>query len=178
MSLQQLVQALQESALADWMRYTPRAMPVVEATHVLAAIAVFGTLLFVDLRLLGVRDARQPFSWISRQILPITWSAFGIGVSTGVLMFLTSAQVYSGNAAFRFKMLALLGAGLNMAFFQLVTLRGVAAWDQGKPTRAARVAGAISLLLWATVVLLGRWIGFTKGYDFTIPAGAVLDFGD
>jgi hypothetical protein len=32
------------------------------------------------------------------------------------------------------------------------------------------------LLLWAAVVLLGRWIGFTKGYDFTIPPGVDLGF--
>ena len=177
MSLQQLIHAIEDSALADWMRYTPRAMPVVEAVHVLAAITVFGTLLFVDLRLLGLVDARRPFTRVSRQILPITWGAFGISVFTGALMFATSAQVYFGNPAFRFKMLALLGAGLNMACFQLMTMRGVAAWDEGKPPRAARLASAVSILLWASVVLLGRWIGFTKGYDFTIPAGYSFDFG-
>ena len=32
------------------------------------------------------------------------------------------------------------------------------------------------MLLWAAVVLLGRWIGFTKGYDFTVPAGVDLSF--
>ena len=40
-----------------------------------------------------------------------------------------------------------------------------------RPLRAARIAGLASLVLWAAVVLLGRWIGFTKGYDFTIPPG-------
>jgi len=34
----------------------------------------------------------------------------------------------------------------------------------------------VSLLLWAAVVLLGRWIGFTKGYDFTVPASFELPF--
>ena len=32
----------------------------------------------------------------------------------------------------------------------------------------------LALVLWAAVVLLGRWIGFTKGYDFTIPPGVEL----
>jgi len=46
----------------------------------------------------------------------------------------------------------------------------------GKAPRAARIAGLLSLALWAAVVLLGRWIGFTKGYDFTIPPGVELEF--
>jgi hypothetical protein len=91
-------------------------------------------------------------------------------------MFTTSAHTYFGNAAFQLKALALLAAGLNMVVFQLLTARGIAAWDLGTPPRAARIAGVLSLLLWAAVVLLGRWIGFTKGYDFTIPPGVDLGF--
>jgi hypothetical protein len=91
-------------------------------------------------------------------------------------MFTTSVHTYVGNAAFQWKAVALLAAGLNMALFQLLTARRIATWDLGKPPRAARVAGLISLLLWAAVVLLGRWIGFTKGYDFAIPPGVELTF--
>ena len=91
-------------------------------------------------------------------------------------MFTTSALTYFGNAAFQWKALALLAAGLNMALFQLLTARGIASWDDAAPPHAARVAGVVSILLWAAVVLLGRWIGFTKGYDFTIPAGVELAF--
>ena len=158
------------------MRDTNPAMQLVEATHVLAAVMVFGTVLIVDLRLLGLRDSPRAFTRVSRETLPLTWLAFGISVITGSLMFTTSAQNYFGNPAFQLKALALLGAGLNVALFQLFTARGVAAWDFDKPPRAARIAGLVSILLWAAVVLLGRWIGFTKGYDFTIPPGVELTF--
>ena len=114
---------------------------------------------------------------ISHETLPLTWIAFGVSVITGVLMFSASAQTYVDNTAFQLKALALCGAGLNMALFQLVTARRTAAWDQCVPApRAVRVAGLASVLLWAAVVLLGRWIGFTKGYDFTIPPGVELGF--
>jgi hypothetical protein len=63
-----------------------------------------------------------------------------------------------------------LGAG-GHAFF------GAEAHRRRAASGLARVAaGALSLLLWAAVVLLGRWIGFTKGYDFTIPPGLELGF--
>jgi Family of unknown function (DUF6644) len=175
MSAQSFLESVQGSALAEWMRSTAGAMPVVEATHVVAAVLLFGTVLVVDLRLLGLADAPRAFTRVSRETLPLTWLAFGVAVITGTLMFTTSPLTYFGNAAFRWKALALLGAGANMIVFQRVTARGVGAWDRGAPApRAARAAGLASLVLWAAVVLLGRWIGFTKGYDFTIPPDVEL----
>jgi hypothetical protein len=176
MSTQSLLESIQGSALANWMRYTNGAMPVVEATHVLAAVLLFGTVLIVDLRLLGLVDSSRAFTRMSRETLRLTWLAFGASVITGSLMFTTSPQTYFYNAAFQWKALALLGAGLNMALFQLLTSRSATAWDENRrpPPNAARVAGVVSILLWAAVVLLGRWIGFTKGYDFAIPAGVEL----
>ena len=174
MNVQSILESIQGSALAEWMRNTNPAMQIVESTHVLAAVLVLGTVLIADLRLLGITDSQRAFSRIGRETLPLTWVAFALAVVTGSLMFTTSAQTYFGNAAFQFKALALLAAGLNMLLFQVLTARGIAAWDAGRPPRAARIAGVVSLLLWAAVVLLGRWIGFTKGYDFTIPSGVEL----
>jgi hypothetical protein len=95
-----------------------------------------------------------------------------------VLYFAANATTYWFNTAFRFKLLAILLAGLNMAVFQLITWRGVAAWDRGTPTpRAARLAGALSILIWTGVIVLGRIIGFTKGYDVPVPDDMDFDFG-
>ena len=176
MNTQSILDALQRSAAAEWMRGTS-AGQMVEATHVVAAVLLFGTVLVVDLRLLGLADARRAFTRISRETLPLAWLAFIISVITGSLMFAAGAHTYFGNTAFRLKALALLGAGLNMAVFQLLTGRGVAEWDQERAApRAARIAGLLSVVLWAAVVLLGRWIGFTKGYDFTMPPGLDFEF--
>ena len=175
MSVQEVLEGIQGSALAEWIRGTNAAMPVIEATHVVAAVMVLGTVLIVDLRLLKLTDSARALTRVTRETLPLTWAAFALAVGTGALMFTTSAATYFGNPAFRLKALALLAAGLNMALFQLSTTRGIAAWDIGAPPRAARVAGLVSLLLWASVVLLGRWIGFTKGYDFTIPPGVEFE---
>jgi hypothetical protein len=41
---------------------------------------------------------------------------------------------------------------------------------------AARIVGATSILIWTWVIVCGRWIGFTKGYDFTVPKEIDLDF--
>jgi hypothetical protein len=68
-------------------------------------------------------------------------------------------------------------AGINMMVFELMTAKTAPSWDKGvPPPNAARVAGALSIVLWLAVIVFGRWIGFTKGYDFTIPEDVQFDF--
>ena len=170
MSLVSVVQSIQDSGIAEWMRTSVKAMPIVESIHVLAAATVFGTVFIVDLRLLGFPNLRRPFTRVSDELLKLTWAAFFTALVTGALMFAANANTYYGNTAFRFKMLALLLAGLNMAIFQLVTFRTVGAWNTDvRPPSAARVAGVLSILVWVTVIFFARWIGFTKGYHFEAP---------
>jgi hypothetical protein len=64
-----------------------------------------------------------------------------------------------------------------MLVFQFITFRNVRNWDQDAPApAAARLAGLLSILLWITVIVFGRWIGFSKGYDFAIPEDVQFEF--
>ncbi len=138
--------------------------------HVLTAAVVFGTILIVDLRLLGFPNTHRSFTRIEHEVLRFTWGAFIISVVTGILMFAANATTYYGNTAFRLKMLALLLAGVNMAVFELVTKRRVASWDKDMtPAPAARFAGAASIVIWLAVLFIARWIAWTKGYNFDDP---------
>jgi hypothetical protein len=176
MTLHDLALTLGNSGLGIWMRSNVLAMPVVEAAHVLAAATVLGTVLVVDLRLLGFTDRKRAVTVISREMLGFTWAGFGLAVITGVMMFAANANTYYGNTAFRIKLLLLAAAGLNMVIFNLGALRSVVQWDLRQPApRAARVAAALSVLLWVSVIFVARWIGFTKGYDFAVPDNVDLD---
>jgi len=177
MDIPSIVQVIQDSAPADWMRTNVKAMPIVEAIHVLCAATVFGTILVVDLRLLGFPNTKRPFTRISHEMLRVTWIAFCFAVITGALMFAANANTYYANTAFRFKMLALILAGVNMLIFQLITYRTVGQWDTGvRPPLAGRLAGALSLTIWVTLICLARWIGFTKGYNFDVPTDVNFQF--
>lgn len=178
MDLMPLVESIHASGVAEWMRSSLKAMPIVEATHVLAVALVFGSIFIVDLRLLGLLETRRAFTKVADELLRITWAGFALAVVTGALMFAPNAITYYNNAAFRWKLAALAAAGINMAIFELMTVRGVGAWDYAKRTpSAARVAGLLSIALWLTVIVLGRWIGFSKGYDFTVPEDIQFEFG-
>jgi hypothetical protein len=168
---------LQQSGISEWMRGSLKALPIIEAIHVMAVAVVFGTIFIVDLRLLGYRDMARPFSRVFGETLRWTWIGFGLAVVTGSLLFLPNARTYVANTAFALKMLGLLGAGINMAVFELTTRRTVASWDSSAQVPlAARIVGATSILIWTWVIVCGRWIGFTKGYDFTVPKEIDLDF--
>jgi hypothetical protein len=171
-----IIQTINDSGIADWMRSSLKAMPFIEATHVLAVALVFGSILVVDLRLLGYPNTRRPYTTVSRELIWLTWTGFALALVTGALMFAPNAVTYFGNTAFRLKMLALLAAGINMLVFQYITSRSVAQWDSARSPAPARLAAVLSLLLWLTVIGAGRWIGFSKGYDFSVPEDVQFEF--
>lgn len=172
-----LIQSIEASAIGEWMRGNVQAMPWVNALHVICITTVFGSILVVDLRLLGLLDRGRAVTRVAAEMLRFTWVAFIGAVLTGSLYFAANASTYWFNIAFRFKMLAILAAGVNMLLFQFVTFRGVGGWDRNAVTpRAAKVAAALSILIWTSVIVLGRVIGFTKGYEVPIPEDINFDF--
>ena len=150
---------------------------LLEGTHLLMLMLFFGTILLVDLRLLGFLDTERPFTRVFREILHWTWVAFAVAVVTGVLLFMPNARTYVVNTAFGLKMASLLVAGLNMSVFQFTTLKTVARWDRHAPVPlGGRIAGGLSILTWTCVIIFGRLIGFTKGYDYSVPEDIDFDF--
>jgi uncharacterized protein DUF6644 len=161
MDVKELLVAVASSGLATWINTTRGAFAVVEALHVIAITTVFGTILVVDLRLLGLLTTTRPFTEVAAETLRWTWAAFGLAAITGSLLFTTNPVFYFGNFESRTKMVLMLLAGINMAVFELRTMKTVALWDVDKsPPAAARLAGALSLALWLGVITFGRLIGF------------------
>jgi hypothetical protein len=139
---------------------------VTETTHTLGIILVAGTIMLVDLRLLGVGLRRERVSEVVARIVPWTLSGF-------CLMFLTGAWLFAGEAsklyhspAFRIKLVLLSLAGLNALIFHLTVYRRAAEWD-GVPVLpiGARMAGLLSLFLWTGIIAAGRAIAYGPGYD-------------
>lgn len=161
MDIQPLLQMLQDTPVATFIRESGTAFPALESMHVIGIAVVYGTIAVVDLRLLGVASHRRSALQLIQDLLPYTWVAFVVCVITGLLMFAANGTTYVQNTAFLCKMGVLILAGLNMAVFHLGIFRQIAEWDTRlpPPTRA-RIAGLGSLAIWAAVVFLGRWIAF------------------
>jgi hypothetical protein len=161
MDIRPYLEALQTSGVALGIRDSLYWFPTLEAVHVVALSLVFGTIMIVDLRVLGVASTRRIFRRVSGDALKWTWAAFAVAVVTGALMFTSSAVVYFGNTAFRIKMGLLLLAGLNMLLFHFVE-RDSDGWHRHAPApRLSRICAIVSLVLWIAVIGAGRTIGFT-----------------
>ncbi len=157
-----LLEAIASSSVGIYMAESPYGFPTVETLHVIAITAVVGVIAIVDLRLMGVASLTYPISKLSKTLVPLTWIAFVLAGITGALLFTSQPFTYYENFAFRMKILLLIAAGVNMAVFHLLTMRGIGVWDrQARIPTGVRVAGFVSLVLWILIVGFGRWIGFT-----------------
>jgi uncharacterized membrane protein len=152
---------LQDMDFPTQIRESGYLFPIIETVHVFALVLVVGSIMTVDLRLLGVTNRERHFSHLASEMLPWTWTAFIVAVTAGLLMFSSKAVTYYNNIPFRIKMCCLVLAGLNMAWFHWAGTRHLKMWDHAKPPPSAKFAGGASLLLWTTIVATGRWIGFT-----------------
>ena len=138
--------------------------PTLETLHVIFLVVVLGTILTVDLRMLGWTSNKFAVTVAAKDTLPWTWGAFTGAAITGLLLFTSKATSYVINPYFLWKLAMIALAGLNMMYFHFVTWKTVENWDTGStiPT-SAKVAGALSLIFWLAVGFFGRAIGFTLG---------------
>src|SRR5450432_1923544 len=135
--------------------------PLVESAHVLTLCVFLGVAIMFDLRLLGLTLTRVPITEIKRRLGPWMVAGFVVMVITGVLLFYAIPVRSYQSIFFRVKVVALVLAGLNAWVFHTTIDRKVAQWDlDPTPPRAARTAGATSLVLWAVIVVAGRMIAY------------------
>ena len=156
--------------LCEWLASTPGSVALHESrymfllvltVHVLTLALFAGTVLMIDLRVLGVTMLRVPASEVVRRLRP--WSAAGLVlmVVSGALLFYSAPLVRYHNVFFRFKIAALVFALLNTWIFHVTVFRRVAEWDLDPvPPRAARLAGGLSLLSWAVIITAGRMMAY------------------
>jgi hypothetical protein len=121
--------------------------PLLESLHVLGLATLLGALLAVDLRLMGLTGRAYTVAAMSSGMVVWAWLGFAVALVTGVGMFISRPAHYAANPAFQVKLLLLLAAGINLAAFRWI----------GRTPR--KVAGLVSLLVWAGVVVAGRWTG-------------------
>jgi hypothetical protein len=161
MDITTTLKAIESTGLAAGIRDSLYAFPLIESFHVIGLTMTFGTIAIVDFRLLGLASAHRPFTKVA-EILKWTWVAFGLTVITGALMFITNASVYFSNLQFRWKMVLIALSGINMFIFDRTCGRNVSRWenDNAAPP-SGKIAAVLSLILWISVIFLGRWIGFT-----------------
>jgi hypothetical protein len=123
--------------------------------HVLAFLLLLSSLVLMSLRLLGLVLQRQSIPQVTHGATRLFWLGLSLAGISGALMFVTGTKHYFYNRAFDAKMLLMVAA----VVIQLALFHKVAASESPRPA-LARVAVALSLVLWFGIAIAGRAIGF------------------
>lgn len=132
------------------------------AIHLLGLGLSVGMIVWMDLRLLGKAMTGSTPAAVYRGIAPWALTGFVLMFASGAMLFAGYATAAYGNVFFRLKLIAMLVAGINAAWYHLATERRVAsAATVDALPMAARATGLISIAAWLTVVMAGRAMSYT-----------------
>lgn len=175
MFLYRLTEWLESTAGSVAIRESILFYPLVETTHVLTLTLFLGLIAMMDLRLVGLTLSRVPMSDIVERLLPWAIGGFVLSVISGLLLFYSSPVRFAHNIFFRYKLIALVLAGANAWAFHTGIYERVSEWDSVLITpRRAKIAGAISLVLWMSIVVAGRMIAY-NWFDCDKPQSALVN---
>jgi hypothetical protein len=150
--MEALIARIDGSTLADAVRGSVWAYPLLEIVHIAAFAALFGSLLLLELRVFGVGTAigLRP---LTRLAAITALGGFLLAALSGGVMWVSNAVQLSGHPAFLFKLGMIGMAGANAAVFH---------WRDsvGRHDAVARTQAALSLALWIGVIGAGRLIAY------------------
>lgn len=163
MDIRPFLDWLESTDIALLVQQSAWAFPTAEILHVISICLVYGVIVIVDLKLIGVAGKNQTYSNLARESLRWCWLGFVIAVISGGVLFISQANAYFDNTAFKVKMLFIVLAGINMLIMEFITSKDSSIWEKNgvEIPMNARVAGFLSLSFWTIVIFCGRWIGFT-----------------
>lgn len=144
-----MLEALQASGPAAFLRGSFYLYPLLNALHIFSIGALVTSALLMDLRVLGLGGA-LPTESVLRQLRPVALTALAAAAASGLLLFSVQPLDYAENPAFRIKLLLLLAALANAAIFTFLRL----------DRRGGRLSALLSILLWISILVAGRFIGF------------------
>ena len=162
MSMHEIAEVIRHMGLFTAVRESRYMYPIILSTH-LSCIAIFGGLIVVtDLRLLGLVLTRYSIASVVRQLRPWKWLGLILMVTAGILQAGSKANIYYDNPYFIVKIATLLLVGVHFLIFRKSVYRddSIPLASEPRTTRVARLAGVTSIILWITIVSMGRWIAY------------------
>jgi hypothetical protein len=158
MSILTLFTWFEESWLGEGIRASRWLFPVIESVHLLALAVIGGSVLAVNLSLLGLGLGRRSAAQVWHDTWPWFAGSLATMLTTGFMLFTSEAVKLYYHEAFWVKMSALL---VSLVFTATVQRPTALADPQLVTLWRSRAVGFLSLLLWFVVGASGRWIGFS-----------------
>ena len=156
-----IIQWLNGTSWSLYLRESELAFPLTEAIHLIGLGISVGTIMWVDLRLLGGIMTRERVSDVVSRLERWALGGFIVMFLSGIVLFLGKPENYYMTTAFRIKMLLLPLAGLNVLFFHKKVYPHVAEWNESaRVPWQGRLVGFVSMALWLAIIIAGRWTAY------------------
>lgn len=147
--------------------HVPGLPPIVQTIHILSVSAIMGSIVLIDLKVLGLALPSQTTAELVRRLMPWTWWALPWLALSGLMFVFARPGRYMVNPVLGLKFTMLVPAVILAVVFQKAGARAPDFWDRSRGRRiSAGVIAAVSLCLWLGVVLAGRWIAYA---DYLFP---------
>lgn len=161
MSIDSILMALSDSFVGEMMRDVFWMWPFTENLHFMGLCALFGGLLAIDLRVIGV--CRFIPMKAALTLIPYVIAAFAVNMVTGFMFFCGDPFRYFYNLAFQWKMALVVLAGINALWFWFGEHTKLSKLADGEQADfGAKVIAALSLALWVGIIILGRLIPYLE----------------
>ena len=149
---------LEHSPVGAWMRTSEFAYPAVNLIHLCGLVLLVGSMLLLDLRLMGA-GRRLSLSDVSSILTPFAIAGLALLVPSGVLLFSADAGPLLSNPLLPIKLGCILLGLLNAVLFRAIWNGRLGTWDDAPPL-TGRLQAFASLLLWIAAGTLGRLLAY------------------
>lgn len=151
---------LSETGLSRFIQHELWVIPSLQSVHILAIAALFSSMLFINLRLIGKADAGQTLAATTSRFMPWIWIGFAVLAVTGILLVVGEPRRELVSAPFWIKMgLILVGLTATLWLARSVA-RDPDRWDRPEEAGRARLYALCTLIVWIGVITAGRLIAY------------------
>lgn len=148
--LTELLAALEAAGAVEALRQSRWTYPVVNTGHILGLALLFGAIVPLDLRMVGLWRAVDPAS-LERVLVPVAAVGLGLALPTGFMLFAVRASEYAAMPLFQAKVAIVTLAVLNA---------GLALTRRRAGRRVTPAAAIVSMGLWGGAITAGRFVAY------------------
>jgi uncharacterized membrane protein len=147
-----LCRLLQDNSLIAVINGTAWTAAALEIVHYFSMFILVGSMVIVDLRVLGLVGRRQDATQLAERLFPWMWISLAFNFLSGFFMFAGSATAYYRNDVFYDKVAVILLA----IVMNIIVQQKVRKWSQLPAMPAwAKLVAFISIGLWIGAIIAG-----------------------
>ena len=152
----EFITSVEQSVVGDAIRDSLWLFPAIQSIHLIGLALLGGCILILDLRMLGIGLVRQRVRKVHESVRPYFYFSLVLMVSTGIPLAVSQlVKLYHSNA-FKLKLMF-----LALALTWLFSIRNRCASFEFERPFSQRLAAVVSIALWVSVAVCGRWIGYS-----------------